>query len=241
MELSDSTFNKILIFSPKQISYIFSKKLFLYFRKWKPWKNLYFLKRKLFLYFIKQKPLQKKFLIFQETETLKNFLCIRREVLSSKNKKKLKKKKTGQMSYISRNRPKLSSPNLKKLNIFQKELPKHENQKFLKFLFTFFLQRENFSSINTKEKRFLYLPYTEAIFLIKIILSCNCNKAFFFLILCFFFLYSTSFCFSFCSRFLYGSWQYCCIFSYYSLERFWYLPGFFFLFFFFCRFYLFSW
>ena len=102
------------------------------------------------------------------------------------------------MSYISRNRPKLSSPNLKKLNIFQKELPKHENQKFLKFLFTFFLQRENFSSINTKEKRFLYLPYTEAIFLIKIkILSFNCNKAFFFLILCFFFYTQQAFVFHF--------------------------------------------
>ena len=84
MELSGSNIKKILIFSEEKNFMIFleikpctfqpkleklkkctsrkflKRNLFLYFRKWKPWKNfLYFLKRKLFLYFRKQ-----NFLIF---------------------------------------------------------------------------------------------------------------------------------------------------------------------------------
>ena len=146
MELSDSTFNKILIFSPKKISYIFSKKLFLYFRKWKPWKNLYFLKRKLFLYFIKQKPLQKKFLIFQETETLKNFLCIRREVLSSKNKKKLKKKKLGKCLIFPEIDLSFLAPILKNLIYFRRNFQSMKIKNSLNFFSHFFCRGRTFQA-----------------------------------------------------------------------------------------------
>ena len=57
----------------------------------------------------------------------------------------------------------------------------------------------------------------------KKILFCNYNKVFF-LILWYFFLYSTSFCFSSKSRSLYRSTPYCLFFSFFfSLEILWYL------------------
>ena len=80
MELSESKINKFLIFS--------QKKLFLYFQKWNPAlfkprlkkiekKNL----SKKFLYFQEMELSGsniKKFLIFLEMETLKNFLYFRK-------------------------------------------------------------------------------------------------------------------------------------------------------------------
>ena len=159
MELSDSTFNKILIFSPKKISFIFSKKLFLYFRKWKPWKNfLYFLKRKLFLYFMKQKPLQKKFLIFQETETLKNFLYIRREVLSSKKKKKLKKKKQKKLGKCLKF-PEIAlsflAPSLKNLIYFRRNFQSMKIKNSLNFFSHFMFAEGELFKHKHKRKAFL--------------------------------------------------------------------------------------
>ena len=50
----------------KKLLYFLKRKLFFYFRKWKPWENsLYFLKKKVVL-------------IFRKTETLKNYLYFRK-------------------------------------------------------------------------------------------------------------------------------------------------------------------
>ena len=153
MELSDSTFNKILIFSPKKISFIFSKKLFLYFRKWKPWKNfLYFLKRKLFLYFMKQKPLQKKFLIFQETETLKNFLYISREFIRSKKKKK---KKLGKCLKFPEIALSFLAPSLKNLIYFRRNFQSMKIKNSLNFFSHFMFAEGELFKHKHKRKAFL--------------------------------------------------------------------------------------
>ena len=77
MELSSSNIKKILIFSEKKAFLLFSqKKLF-----------LYFLKRNLFFYFLMfyeaespSSPLPPKKIIFEEIETLKNFLYLKKNV-----------------------------------------------------------------------------------------------------------------------------------------------------------------
>ena len=76
-----------------------------------------------------KKFLQKKaFLIFYETETLKNLFLFQEIELSELNKNnkketKQKKKKTWEME--------LSSPGLKKFLIFLEELPKPQKPKFI--------------------------------------------------------------------------------------------------------------
>ena len=76
-----------------------------------------------------KKFLQKKaFLIFYETETLKNLFLFQEIDLSELNKNnkketKQKKKKTWEME--------LSSPGLKKFLIFLEELPKPQKPKFI--------------------------------------------------------------------------------------------------------------
>ena len=116
------------------------------------------------------------------------------------------------------------------------ELAKPENQKNLTIFFHIFcLLRENLSNISQNEKRFSCLPRKEANF--------SKLKCFFFTIkkkdfchFIIFFLFSTSLFFSFSERFLSHSRPYCCFFSSFFLERFWYLPQAFF-----CSFSLFSW
>ena len=74
------------------------------------------------LYFRKQ-----NFLIFPETEILKDFLYFRRELPGSKNEKKTKKQKTLLKCFLYFKVRELSSLKLKNF-ISQKELPKYENQ-----------------------------------------------------------------------------------------------------------------
>ena len=96
---------KILYFSGNgNFLYFLKRKLFLYFRKQKPWKNSLYFRKGNFLYILgsgsgnpsspppppKKKSLYFKklnFLIFQETETLKNFLYFTGELPVSRNEK----------------------------------------------------------------------------------------------------------------------------------------------------------
>ena len=93
--------------------HIFSKKMFLYFRKRRPRKNfLYFLKSNFFLNFGKQKP-RKKFFIFQEVTF---------------RARKIKRTHPGKISYIS-GKGNLN-PKLKKRLIFLDKTPSVWKSKF---------------------------------------------------------------------------------------------------------------
>ena len=138
--------------------------IFLYFRKWKPWKknSLYFRKRKPYknLFYVgkwnfspQARKMKKKctpknyltfsqtkaFLIFQETETLKNssYLKKRHFVLFHEVTfgTKIMKQKPLLKSFLYFGEMQISSPKFKKLLTFQKELPKPASQKkFILFL-----------------------------------------------------------------------------------------------------------
>ena len=127
------------------------KKNSLYFRKRKPYKNLFYVRkwnfspqaRKMKKKFTLKNYLTfsqtKAFLIFQETETLKNSSYLRKrnfflfqEVTFGA---KIMKQKPLLKSFLYFGEMEISSPKFKKLLTFQKELPKPTNQKhFMLFL-----------------------------------------------------------------------------------------------------------